>query len=149
VRRALSGSLAAALLAATAAACSSSGAPSPIPTTTYSEASSVLTALWSDGVKCLGAGVMADAPAPGSTQILSCNSSADKTAQPDTAVATFDSHADAAAFAGTRPTGLSDPTGGQLQAVVGGNWTVVTVAPFGTAVQQKIGGQLVTPGSGS
>lgn len=70
-----------------------------------------------------------------------CFSPGDTDADSDSVVVVFDTHADAVAFQSQMLTSGMLSSDGQV--VVGENWAINTVLPYGNQVEAHLGGQIV------
>lgn len=153
--RALAPALAVTVMLAGTAACSSaSGSPaagqSPAPAAppadggTFASADALLGALAAAGVSCASPSPVANPSQRGATSLVDCTARSSQ----DTAIGTFDSHADALAAAERlASSGMLDSG---TYVLVGGNWLLNSSSySYGVSVWAKLGGTVIPVPSSS
>ena len=107
----------------------------------YSSTTALLNALSAAGIPCTSPSAVAGATVAGAQGLVDCSSSTGTGS--DSVASVFDTHADAQAYATNMLDFTSNNTSGSgniTQVVVGDNWVVNTVPPYGDEVEAHLGG---------
>lgn len=128
--------------------CSSAGdaggaasSSAPVIGGSYSSTTALLNALTAAGIPCTSPSTVAGAKVAGAQGLVDCSSPSG--AGSDSVASVFDSHADAQAYATRMIDFTSNNMSGSgkvTQVVVGDNWAVNTVPPYGDEVVAHLGG---------
>ncbi|HET9170579.1 MAG TPA: hypothetical protein VFN97_14155 [Actinospica sp.] len=126
--------------------CSSAGTPSDVGNTSviggdYSSTTALLSALSAAGIPCSSPSVISGSKVVGAQSPVDCDSPDGSGS--DSVASVFDTHADAQAYATNMLELTANDTSGSgtsIQVVVGANWVVNTVPPYGDEVLAHLGG---------
>ncbi|HTJ70074.1 MAG TPA: hypothetical protein VL551_21235 [Actinospica sp.] len=108
----------------------------------YGNIGDLFDALSNAGLPCDDATPVSGSTVAGSLAADDCSSPGNVGSESDSVVEIFDNHADAVAYAQNMLSLAAELPGDSAEEVIGVNWVLNTVPPYGSDVAAKLGGQL-------